>query len=258
MFTSDLLYVTQLDVMQCFPPRGRLAVRERNFHSLSLCLSGNGEISTDKLTLSSPPGSVLLMPQGVSYTSIIKDSREIIACHFHLSSPLSEEPQIIFPSQGRAIASDFTRLLELFESPTPADRFVCMSRFYQILSKLLNESDFHTMVSEFDRRLLPVIEYVHNHYDSAQAADVEYLASLAGFTSAYLRRLFIKEYGIPTSTYVKNYRLNRAKTLLNSGYYSVTEVAGRVGFDSPSYFAKEFRKYTGYSPQAFSKMEQIE
>lgn len=255
MLNSIPLYVTSLDVFHCLPPTGRIQVPARGFHSLSLCLSGKGDICTANYSACSRPGSITFMPAGTNYTSIINDTREIIVIHFTIIGTLPDEPRVIIPTADDTIAADFTRLLEMFDSVNPEDSFACMSRFYRLLGKLFDGRGFRTAISGFDRRILPALNYIHEHYASHQAADIEYLASLCGFTSAYLRRIFVKEFGIPTSTYVKQFRLNRAKTLLNSGYYSVTEVAGRCGFDSPSYFAKEFRKYTGFTPQNFAMAE---
>ena len=46
-------------------------------------------------------------------------------------------------------------------------------------------------------------------------------------------------------------RLENAKALLRTGYYSVTETATRCGFDSVSYFSYTFRRETGVTPSAY-------
>lgn len=255
MLSTLPIYVTSLDVFRCFPPIGRIPVSPRGFHSLSFCVSGKGDICTETYSGCSRPGSITFMPEGTRYTSIINDAREIIVIHFTTFGTLPSEPNIIIPTADKSLADDFTHLLNLFESLDSQDGFNCMARFYRLLGKLFDGEKFRSTVSGFDRRILPALNFIHNHYESPLAADCEYLAGLCGFTSAYLRRIFVKEYGLPTSTYIKQYRLNRAKTLLNSGYYSITEVAGRCGFDSPSYFAKEFRKYTGFTPLAFVRAD---
>jgi AraC-like DNA-binding protein len=39
--------------------------------------------------------------------------------------------------------------------------------------------------------------------------------------------------------------------LLETGLYSITEVAFRTGFESSSYFSAEFRRMTGRSPKDY-------
>jgi AraC-like DNA-binding protein len=46
-------------------------------------------------------------------------------------------------------------------------------------------------------------------------------------------------------------RINNAKQLLRSGYYSVTDVALECGFENVGYFSYTFKQLTGVSPTAF-------
>ena len=47
--------------------------------------------------------------------------------------------------------------------------------------------------------------------------------------------------GISPIEYIKNYRLNKAKSFIQSGM-SFSEVAFAVGFSDPGYFGKAFKK----------------
>jgi len=52
---------------------------------------------------------------------------------------------------------------------------------------------------------------------------------------------------------IKEYRINRSRVLLQSGQYSVSEVAYKVGFSDPGYFSRCFREQNGMSPAEFLK-----
>lgn len=54
-----------------------------------------------------------------------------------------------------------------------------------------------------------------------------------------------------TTTFIRNIRLEKAKDLLQTGSYNVTEVAYMVGFSSQSYFTKSFQKNFGKAPSAY-------
>ncbi|MGL4648547.1 MAG: helix-turn-helix transcriptional regulator, partial [Caldilineaceae bacterium] len=65
-------------------------------------------------------------------------------------------------------------------------------------------------------------------------------------------RIFLRELGLSPWDYLTRVRMEHARTLLlapESG--SVAEIALRVGYTDPAYFARTFRHYTGRSPQAF-------
>ena len=61
-------------------------------------------------------------------------------------------------------------------------------------------------------------------------------------------RAFRKELGLAPLAYLRRRRLEAALQLLESGRYTVTEIATRVGYASPSAFAAAFRERFGTSP----------
>ena len=61
-------------------------------------------------------------------------------------------------------------------------------------------------------------------------------------------------YGTSIFAYMRAYRMNRAAVLLRAGGgKSVAEIAGRVGYDSPSKFAAAFKEVMGKSPLEYRK-----
>jgi AraC-like DNA-binding protein len=50
------------------------------------------------------------------------------------------------------------------------------------------------------------------------------------------------------SLYIRSIRLDRGKQMLDEGLYNVSEVAYRVGFNSPTYFSTCFSERFGFPP----------
>ncbi len=73
------------------------------------------------------------------------------------------------------------------------------------------------------------------------------LARRAGLNEAKLKAGFRALFGSPVYAYLRDHRMEEARRLLRRRY-SVTEVAGRVGYRNPSKFAAAFRKRFGISP----------
>jgi signal transduction histidine kinase/AraC-like DNA-binding protein len=80
------------------------------------------------------------------------------------------------------------------------------------------------------------------------------IADHLGVTSGYLTRVFRKDLGLTPWEYLTQLRIARAKHLLGEDALSITEVAGRVGYDDPAYFSRVFLKETGHTPRAFRKL----
>ena len=53
--------------------------------------------------------------------------------------------------------------------------------------------------------------------------------------------------------YRDSIRLYYAKEYPNSGYYTVSEIAEKCGFDDVSYFVRFFKKKAGFTPGEFKK-----
>ncbi|OIB03689.1 DNA-binding response regulator [Paenibacillus sp. LC231] len=91
-----------------------------------------------------------------------------------------------------------------------------------------------------------VKDYVKDHHQGdislSDAAEDVYLSP------GYLSILFKKETGENFSKYLTDYRLRRASYLLKHSNMKVNDIAGAVGIDNHSYFAKLFKSKFGVSP----------
>jgi len=69
-----------------------------------------------------------------------------------------------------------------------------------------------------------------------------------------LKRKFKSTYGIPVYQFIQYSRIMKARDLLDTQQYSVTEVAYEVGYSNISHFSKAFKKYMNQSPREYLKM----
>lgn len=84
------------------------------------------------------------------------------------------------------------------------------------------------------------------------------LARMVGLPHPKLNFCFRELYGTTIFEYLRELRLNQAKSLLDEGRMNVTEVAYSVGYSSLSHFARSFKRYHGITPgnylrKAFSR-----
>ena len=83
---------------------------------------------------------------------------------------------------------------------------------------------------------------------------VEELASAAGISRSHLHRKLRATSGQSASQFIRDYRLNKALILLKEEQQTVSEVAFRVGFSSPTYFSKCFADLYGHPPSQANKI----
>jgi AraC-like DNA-binding protein len=77
------------------------------------------------------------------------------------------------------------------------------------------------------------------------------LARQVGLNEKKLNLGFKQVFGTTVFDYLRTYRLEKAKQLLNEGKMNVTEVAFGVGYLHHSTFSRSFTRHFGISPMAY-------
>lgn len=89
--------------------------------------------------------------------------------------------------------------------------------------------------------------FITQHMD--ETFTQETLSERFGLSLTTMKQCFKSVFGTTIGNYLLEYRMNQAAVLLKTKRdMSVAEIAGRVGYDSPSKFAMAFRKLMGMSP----------
>lgn len=93
--------------------------------------------------------------------------------------------------------------------------------------------------------VLKALRYIEKEY--ASKISQKALAEDLGISQEYLCYIFNKDIGENFSKFLKNYRIESAKKLLDTGGIPKEEVAYSVGFSDVKYFNKCFRELVGMS-----------
>lgn len=96
-----------------------------------------------------------------------------------------------------------------------------------------------------------VKSYIYEHY--AEELSVEILSEGVFLSPGYMSYIFKKETGEGLSHFIRAYRLEKARDLLQNTSMKVNQICREVGFTNASYFGKSFREYYGCSPERFRK-----
>lgn len=103
--------------------------------------------------------------------------------------------------------------------------------------------------SHISNTIRACMDYITFHI--TESLSVPKLAALVGYTDNYLSQKFKTETGTTLSEYILNVKMEYAKRALLSDDATITHVAEMLGFDSLSYFAKQFKRVTGMTPTEY-------
>ncbi len=208
------------------------------------------------------PGQLILMPEGVkqSYTSINNNPFTKYWCHFSVrvgDIPLSdilELPHIWNVADTNTIRTLFEELTFQANSDAVYAKLLAKSKLMELLSHFLMNIDLADIVLknwESTDKLLNVLTYIHDNIE--QEITIQQLAQVAFMHPNYFIRLFKRQMGVPPIQYITHKKIEKAKELLLSTPYSVTDIAHLVGFKDLFYFSKQFKKISGMPPTDFRK-----
>ena len=84
--------------------------------------------------------------------------------------------------------------------------------------------------------------------------EIAELSKSLNMSSSTLDKKIRKQFSVNVSTYIREFRLEYAISLLRKGMENITEVSDKSGFNSSSYFSTSFKKYTSNTPKEFCKI----
>ncbi|WP_316636024.1 response regulator, partial [uncultured Flavobacterium sp.] len=183
---------------------------------LQLCKNIKGDLKTSHIPL--------LM---LSAKAMVKDRLEGIdsGADMYLSKPF--ELDILKSSLAQLIIS----------------RQIMFKKFYSGITKHGKEKTT-SLDNDFIQKILQFI----NENISEPELTVELLSSKIFLSRSQLYRKIKTLTGISVNEFIRNVRLEKAKQLIEQGNNNINEISYKVGFTSPSYFAKCYKIKYGHLP----------
>lgn len=225
--------------------RPMIAIPGRNFASLSLRISGKVTIASGGRIFHSGPGSLTFIPQGCPYRTETVEGSRFFVMHFQVENDCGGTACVIQAPYPQVFFNMFENAVRRYGSR--GCDMALMSMAYQILS------ESHQVFSPGERapRWLSECKKFIDLSITDPALRIRDLAEQCGVSEVYFRKEFARCYGCSPLEFIKQRRIETAKILLQTGLYTVTDVAFRSGFESSSYFSAEFRRATGMSPREY-------
>lgn len=122
-----------------------------------------------------------------------------------------------------------------------AEVFITVLRYGAINGSLFAKRDQKNSTAMKD-----ISEYINAHYN--EPLSLSSLSAEFFMNASALSRSFKNAIGVTLTEYISQVRIERAKEIIEREEISIPNVAERVGINTPTYFTKIFRKYTGLTP----------
>ena len=245
--------ISVLDVLNFHQKAGHFYVPQRKFSAISLRLKTPGKYICNGKSIAFSPGSICIIPEGVDYerTSYEED---ILVIHFHILDYVMEEIEIFQPDEIKKYVLLFEAALELRQKNETGASHGISSLLYQIFAELTRDFGFSS--DPRNNRILESAEYMRQNLSDPDLS-VTGLSRQACVSVALYRREFRRVYGTSPKKYMDALRIQYAKALLETGYFSQKEIAQRCGFSDAGYFRTAFKAQTGYSVSEYQKQNSV-
>ena len=150
-----------------------------------------------------------------------------------------------------ALKNAVERLLSLHETPSDIPFIAPLIRqeiYYRLLTggqggklKAMASIGSHT------QKIAQATDYLQRHF--AETVTVEELADLCGMSVSGFHSHFKKITSLSPLQYQKSLRLTEARRLIAQESRNIAEAAYQVGYESPSQFSREYKRYFGHAPK---------
>lgn len=208
--------------------------------------------NTDHM-VTAPVGSIVYLPYDVTYVSEWDSSinGQYISINFIRQEFNFELPNricIAATDNNKSYLELFTSAYDIWEKGAVGYQLELLSYIYKLLYYLFRDSTYFGYKKSY-QIIYKGIFFLENHY--IEDVTVEELAQLCNLSPSSFRRYFKSYSSMSPITYRNYLRIQKAKELLLTGEYTVTEAAHAVNIPDLCYFNKLFRKYYHNPPSSF-------
>lgn len=192
-------------------------------------MPGINGLEAAKRILESQPGCKIIFVTAYSLFHYAQEAVKLGACDYILK-PIDQED--VEKSVTRAMGqSRAQRQLEVMGTTMP--REIPGDKTAALMEKVQKHMQYNYMM-----------------YDIS----LDSVSQILNMNSSYFSALFKRFFGVNFVEYLTELRMNAAKELLEDPLRPTAEIAAMVGYESPNYFARAFKKKVGMTPTEYRRL----
>lgn len=252
-FWSKNHVITNIVVAICVPANsGAVVHKNRPTHGLAFNCGGEKQyIFDDGQTFTVKENDIIYLPKRSNYEVKIHSPGDTYCINFQCIDENIFSPFVLRLSNAEAILQAYQSAEKIWKSAKRYREYSVLSELYKILYLIQKMQDTPYLPKTKQNLIKPAVDYIHKKY-TEELINVQKLSQLCGMSYEYFRRLFHQFYGCSPIKYINDLKMSRAKELLSSGLYSVSEAGILSGFFDVSHFSRFFKKNTGTTPVEYT------
>ena len=212
-------------------------------------LSGESTVFFNGKQLDVKKDTIRFLPQGEIHEYIVKrkEHGECIDIFFNTDIPVTNEAFVLKLNQSEKIKSLFKKIFSVWVAKGDGYYFECVSIIYKIFAELQKKN--YIPESQFNS-IKPAIDYIEKHFLDKKIT-AEELTLCCTISYPYIKKLFVKKFGVPPIKYSIQLKINYACDLLKSELYTISQISEICGYNDIYFFSRQFKEYMGLSPTDF-------
>lgn len=240
--------------------------RHPDLYQMSYVVGGHDDIILSGRRYRVGPGQLLWLPPGIWHGSRHPDEQvrfELAQAKFSVAMrPNFCFPAIMMVPMPNEWLGIFQQLLNEYHMQRPYRAMALRLLLAQLV--LLMARDLGGAARRREKSVLPrqapasrqakindAVRYLHEHYGAkVKLGDVARAVAMSTSTLSHEFRRFT---GLAPINYLINYRLSQAVVMMSSAEQKLGTIAEEVGFTSPYYFCRQFKKRYHMSPGKYCR-----
>ena len=245
-FDNDMISFNLLDVLELKQKNVNMYNSNRNFNALSFRFKADTVLKIKSDAFQMKDNYISFVPSRLDYSRVSKID-ELIVIHFEVINCNARDIEFFKPKYPETFQSLFTSIWECWNHKEVGYKYKCSAIFNEILAMCYSEN---YKPKPINSKIKNSVDYLLKHYNDCDLS-IKAIAEQSFMSEVYFRKLFKEDYGISPQKYIIHLRIQCAKELISTGYYSLKEIALMSGYTDYKYFSTEFKKQVEVSPSDY-------
>ncbi len=217
------------------------------FYDLTVLLEGSLDYVLDGKPVTLTAGDAVLIKKGMTRARHAgKERVDYISFNFHTVTP----PPLPMLMRG-AVQNETKLMIAACDEISKRYPMGHEHAVGHLLCAILLSFENDLQVAQISPLTAKIIKHLSKNL--SQKITLADIGRITFFSPVYCDTVFKKDMGTSIIDYLLGKRVAEAKKLLIEGTLTLSEVARMTGFEDSNYFARVFKKRTGYTPTEYKK-----